>query len=124
MLPDTCCDPEYIEYPFRYKHLFEGTDSTQSSERMFILQTTFFDFYRDKKRFIIIDAYNHSMAQMDPNHISNNHKTKSKSKSFVFWKKTPSKTPGSIKQVRGAQYPPIMNDKNPYKSSGTHIHII
>jgi len=32
-----------------------------------------------------------------------------------FWKKTPNKTPGSIKPVRGAQYPPIMNKNNPYK---------
>ena len=50
-----------------------------------------------------------------------------------FWKRTPSKTPGSVKQVRGAQYPPIMNSNNPYKISGTiqsgpilyhHHHII
>eukprot|EP01084_Bolivina_argentea_P190002 326637_1 len=34
-----------------------------------------------------------------------------------FWKKTPNKTPGSIKQVRGAQYPPIMNKNNPYKTA-------
>jgi len=88
MLSDFCCDPYYIEYPFRYKHLFEDGDSTLTTELMDSTQNS-----KDSKR------------------------PKQKSKSFVFWKKTPSKTPGSIKQVRGAQYPPITNKNNPYKVS-------
>merc|ERR1719361_253417 len=80
MLATTCCDPVYIEFPFRFQHIYESTDS-------------------------LIYPTNHTM---DPNQKSK------KSKSFAFWKKTPSKTPRSSNQVRGAQYPPIFG-KNPYQ---------
>eukprot|EP01084_Bolivina_argentea_P079397 144030_1 len=95
MLSDSCCDPAYIQYPFRYEHLFKDSQHTEPST-----------------------PKSNPISPMDPNHKAPT-RPKAKSKSFAFWKKTPSKTPGSIKQVRGAQYPPIMNKNNPYKISSS-----